>query len=328
MCRRPFRKLEERGNSAMRPAIAFVLVALVFPLSISGCGAIFGALSGLAFTSGYCDSPDACGASGRLVRSYRGNVGEFVTPSREESFIPFVEGGRASGLAFVRHPGGPDLYVRTELGLARYDGKTSSKLLDEIAIPSCGPRGDAISVDDGDLLMSCMASGQIIKIDPQTGESRPEFLCCGEMDGPRDPFALALSPQNLVLAGTSRIYALDPTSGAVVDVVVEAAIEGATSYEDYLFGPDGHLYVSANPGVGVLKFDGSSFELIGLLVAPNDDGIANPGALAFNDAGELYVGGRSGVLLRVFDSQTGRLLREPVQQLDIGDTIDFMIFRP
>lgn len=302
---------------------AAVIALLLSLLILPGCGFLLGVASSL----GYCDLPGACGASGRLMRSSQTGVSEFVEPSRAEPFLFRIDGG-ASGITFVENPPDLDLYVRTEFGLARFDGRVPDILIDEFEISDCGRRGDVVLMDDGDLLVSCTDAGRIVRLDPGTGQERATFSCCEEGNGPPDPFALALSPGGVVLAGTSTIYALSSATGDALEVAVKPGVEGATSYNDFLFGPDGNLYVSANPDVGVLKFDGSSFELVGVLITPDRDGVLQPGALAFNENGELYVGRQVGPSLRVFDAQDGELLREPIEPIEFGHSFEFLVFRP
>ncbi len=285
------------------------------------------ALLGVLFMTDFCDRPGACGASGQLLRSFPFGISEIVPQFGEGGYINHITVG-AEGVAFADTSEGLRLYVAAGDGLRIYDGRTHQTLLDTIVVRECTPMGDVVVLEDGTLIVNCITTGRLVKIDPGRSEVVESYSCCTNQDEPFDPLSLALAPDGTVLAGTREINVFDEATGGFLGVAVEPGVEGATSYNDFTFGPNGNLFVSANPDVGVLQFDGESFEFLGVFVPGGDEGVPMPGALAFATDGNLFAGSTQGTLLLEFDGQTGEQIREVVDEGHPADVISHMAFRP
>ena len=236
-------------------------------------------------------SEEECGESGNLLWSniVTTPIVEVISGLSNNFTNPFSV--QANGFAFDETDQGLRLYIAAEDGLWIYDGVLPNKLYNTIEVADCGALGDAVVLDDGRVVVSCMDTRRLVKIDPRSLSIVEEFSCCEDAEEPFDPVSLALSPDgSTVLAGVEQIEMFDVESGEFLGVAVKAGILAATSYDDFLFGPAGNLYVSANPNVGVLRFDADPFEFLHVFVPA---GVGHTGAsvfgLEFDKNGDLFL---------------------------------------
>ncbi|MEZ6134980.1 MAG: PKD domain-containing protein [Pirellulaceae bacterium] len=96
-----------------------------------------------------------------------------------------------------------------------------------------------------------------------------------------------------------RIARFDATTGAYI----EDMVDGGTSLGAFAIGPDSNLYVINESTPSILRYNGTTGELMGEFVSPGN-GLANPQTLAFGPGGSLYVGSGTNEVLR-YDGATG-----------------------
>lgn len=283
-------------------------------------------------------SEEECGESGNLLWSsiVTPPIVEVVSGPSNNFTDPFSV--RANGFAFAETDQGLRLYIAAEDGLWIYDGVLPNKLYDTIEVTDCGPLGDAVVLDDGRVVVSCLDTRRLAQIDPESLSIVGDFSCCEDAEGPFDPVALALSPDgSIVLAGVEQIEMFDVESGEFLGVAVEAGVLEATSYDDFLFGPDGNLYVSANPNVGVLRFNAETFVFLDVFVPA---GVGHGGTsvfgLAFNKNGDLFLSTCCSDVASLpedvasilkLDGETGALI-EVVERSSFVVPPHFLNFRP
>jgi N-acetylneuraminic acid mutarotase/sugar lactone lactonase YvrE len=89
---------------------------------------------------------------------------------------------------------------------------------------------------------------------------------------------------------------------------VSAGSGGLSSPKDLTLGPDGNLYVATGNN-SVMRYDGSTGQLIGTFVAAGSGGLSGPYGLAFGPDGNLYVSNRgtNNSILR-FNGTTGAFI--------------------
>ncbi len=81
---------------------------------------------------------------------------------------------------------------------------------------------------------------------------------------------------------------------------------GLASPRAMVIGPDSNIYVTSSAAPGVLRFNGTTGELIDQFIG-SGGGLTNPQAMAFGPGGALYVASDSNEVLR-YDAATGVLL--------------------
>ncbi|MFO0842678.1 MAG: NHL repeat-containing protein [Gemmataceae bacterium] len=102
-------------------------------------------------------------------------------------------------------------------------------------------------------------------------------------------------------------------AGAALDEIgspsafVAAGSGGLTSPKDLTLGPDGNLYVTSNSN-SILRYSGTTGQLIGTFVAANSGGLNAPFGLAFGPDGNLYVGSEGTNAIYRYSGTTGAFL--------------------
>jgi hypothetical protein len=94
--------------------------------------------------------------------------------------------------------------------------------------------------------------------------------------------------------------------GALVD---QSANGGLNRSSGMVWGPDGNLYVGSLNGDAVLRFDGTTGQLLGTFIGP-ESGLDSPAGdgLRFHTDGKLYVLSRDQAEVRRYDAVTGTFL--------------------
>jgi streptogramin lyase len=93
----------------------------------------------------------------------------------------------------------------------------------------------------------------------------------------------------LVSTTGNGISRFDGTTGASLGYFVSPGAGGLSGPGNFIFGPDGNLYVSSNGTASVKRYDGVTGAYINDFVAPGSGSLADPGGLAFGPDGNLYV---------------------------------------
>ena len=178
------------------------------------------------------------------------------------------------------------------------------------AIPCCFTFGP-----DDHLYAASPLFDAVLRFNGATGEFIDEFV-----SAPEGGITRILIPQfgpdgNLYVgefgAGFTApsIRRYDGRTGAFIDVFVEPNGGGMVATPDpqqFTWGPDGHLYVSAPLAGKVLRFDGATGEFLDAFIT-NGDGRPPVGAgLVFGTDGLLYVGS-PGAVAR-YDARTGEFV--------------------
>jgi DNA-binding beta-propeller fold protein YncE len=95
--------------------------------------------------------------------------------------------------------------------------------------------------------------------------------------------------------GLSWSIDFDPniTEIGAASTLVAPASGGLNNPKDLVVGPDGNIYVASAGTNSVIRYNGSTGQLIGTFVASGSGGLGQPFGLAFGPDGNLYVGSRS-----------------------------------
>lgn len=299
---------------------AIVFVALAASVIACGCDAL------LITLRSPCQIPGVCGRRGAILFS-SGAIGLLeLDTEREHSLLFTPETPIPNGFVFKRTGLALRLYVATDSGLYEHDGLTAGLPLKSIELPDCTRMGDLTLVNDGSFVVTCPVEARLKRLDARSLLADENFACCVDVDEAFEPFAITVRGDGVVLTGRKRIYAFDGINGEPRGLAVDAGVAGAETYDDLIIGPDGDLYVSANPDIGVLHFDGQTYEFIRVLVAGGSEGVPNPAALAFDEDGRLFVGSKTEGTVRAFNLATGEPVGEPIESSFYP--IVFMAFRP
>ena len=159
---------------------------------------------------------------------------------------------------------------------------------------------------DGDAYVCAEEMDQVLRFDGVTGAPKGVFVGddpatpVDESGGLDAPTAAVFGPDgNLYVASFSgdNVLRFDGQTGAFLDEFV--GDDPATPINEtgglngpdagMVFGPDGHLYVPSFWSDRVLRYDGSTGELIDLFITFGSGGISRPRMLRFHSDGRLYV---------------------------------------
>ena len=180
----------------------------------------------------------------------------------------------------------------------------------------------------GLLLITDFDEHTVLVYDRDTGGFVGEFVPRKE-GGLNYPTGILFGPhdQNLYVSSGSfggmgeltAICRYDGTTGPFVDVFAEDAL---VSPRGIIFGPDGHLYVADRPTIGegrILRYHGTTGELLDEFVPTSSDGLSNPVGLVFGPSGsnpnrlDLYVTSTLANSIARYDGETGAYLGDFVK---------------
>ncbi|MDC0936099.1 hypothetical protein OAS39_07415 [Pirellulales bacterium] len=93
------------------------------------------------------------------------------------------------------------------------------------------------------------------------------------------------------------------------------------------FGPDGMLYVANNRGDSVIRYDGSTGELVDEFVSPGSGGLDSPFGMVFGPDGNLYVASLQNDQVLRYDGLNGEFI-DVFAEGGTLNTPTFLIFNP
>ena len=296
-------------------------IITLFLLMSTGCG-------GLAIILPF--ALDTRGTSGYLLASLGSCIQEY--PPDDE----FVNGcwfdvEQVRGIAFDQIDDVNKLYVGTLGYLSIYNNVPKPESIIAQIPSTCGQLGDVLVLETGDVIASCPDEGKIVKFNAIELTIDETFNCCDANESDFELSALAIAPDGTVLAGTNGIRRFDPNTGEDLGIIVELS-DGATSYDDFEYGPDGNLYVVANPGIGVVEFDGDTLNQIKAVIRSDDHQLDYVTAITFSPEGDIVIADKENFKYRIlkFDSQTSNLIEtidDTPEQID-DDGVFFLAYRP
>ena len=209
-------------------------------------------------------------------------------------FANYLQSGTI-GMYQVDQPKSPETFIDLRQWMTSYGDRT--------------PRANGMRVDgQGRLVVAEVGTGKVIRISP--GAEKLEVLA-DSFDG----FSLG-SVCDVVLGSDGDIYASSPSSGAVFVIRPEDGFVGVLNQElvrvrGLAMSPDGRRLVAAEPDSGrVLVFDLRNDDMpaeMWTLVDFASSG-EEPAGLAFDEAGNLFVGLGDARKIQVFDLVKGTLL--------------------
>jgi len=193
-----------------------------------------------------------------------------------------------------------------------YDGATGAFVRTLVSAANGLSRPSGLAFDpDGNLYVSSVLTGSVLRYEWATGAVKT-FVSAGS-GGLDYPGALTFGPDGgLYVAGQvgGLIFRYDGITG-----IGRQFADAPNRVADLKFSPDGALYVSTSPEPGsgqpdnrVLRYSGTTGQLLGEFVPEASGGLAAPGALAFGPDGDLYVVSRDNDRVLRYDGQTGSFL--------------------
>jgi streptogramin lyase len=144
---------------------------------------------------------------------------------------------------------------------------------------------EAIVGPDGNVYVSGLSSGNVLRYNPTTGAFLDQFAAGGTAAS-----GMAFGPDGHLYVGDATLRTVrryHGTTGAFIDDFVTVGLGGIIEPEGLTFGPDGHLYVGDYTNDAVYKYNGSNGAFIGIFTtgtAPRD-----PEDFVFGPDGNLYV---------------------------------------
>jgi len=322
---------------AIIATVTFFSCGAAFLYIAAGCG-----MDGYFFTLGPCWLPGSCGNSGSFLVSQYFYVTEVSEAGRKAAYIPDL-GGAVGGMAFERTADGVKFYVAvTPFGIYIQDAYEANPRsgIDYSLVPVSGCTMAGITLIAPQLLAAaCVEEKKIVLIDLRT--RAVEQLCAldASSNGADEflPFAIAFDGVSTIVTGYTQVHAFDIQSGEPPGAVIPSGSYGATEFTDLTYGPDGHLYVSANPNIGVLVLDRVDYSLMRILVPGGIEGMPLLGPVTFSEDGRLFIlSGETnddGYILVEVDPTGGNVLRtilRPQESCCIGSKsrTNFLVRRP
>ncbi len=247
----------------------------------------------------------------------------------------YVNGDEAFDYVFVPQDGnieqprqvifGPDghLYVSNlvvvgpgdfEGQVLKYDGVTGDFIM-EIGGPSGStsiafPRGIDFG-PDGNLYVASQNSGEVLRLDPNTGGLIDIFVPAGT-GGLGQPTGIVFGPDgHLYVADrtSASVRKFDGNTGASQGEFVTGGSGGLAFPIGITFGPDGNFYSTSLASNSINRYDGGSGAFIDEFVPSGSQGLDLPEDLEFGPDGNLYVSSFNGLVSK-YDGQSGAFLED------------------
>jgi DNA-binding beta-propeller fold protein YncE len=108
----------------------------------------------------------------------------------------------------------------------------------------------------------------------------------------RQRLCLEALEDRVVLSPTITIGNATMNEIGAASTLVTSGSGGLSSPKDLVVGPNGNIYVASAGTNSVIRYDGSTGQLIGTFVASGSGGLGDPFGLTFGPDGNLYVGSR------------------------------------
>jgi glucose/arabinose dehydrogenase len=256
--------------------------------------------------------PSPCSASELFVGNFFGTDSNVLrydgdTGAFKDTFVPFNSGGLTFPLGGA-FGADKNFYVSNSNNdtVLRYNGATGA-FINIFASNVEDAAGLAFGPDQNLYVANAADPGSVTKLNGMTGVAISELTG----GGLSDPEGVVFGPDgNLYVAnvGGDDIVRFNGTTGAFIDVFVQAGSGGLQSPRDLAFGPDGNIYVtsSGNTG-GVLRYSAATGNFLNAFVGPGSD-LFLPRGLVFGPDGNLYVGNfGAGDILR-YNGTTGAFI--------------------
>ncbi len=163
------------------------------------------------------------------------------------------------------------------------------------------PSGIAVG-EDGIIYVGDEVSNQVIRFDPNTGESLGVFASHSAIRLPRD---LHFGPDGdlYVLGAHSRtIHRFDGQTGAFKSRF-SVRPSGLGNY--MTFGPDGLIYVTGVAENRVRRYEPSTGQLVDTFIPAGYGGLDSPVDLEFGSDGNLYIANSASNQVFIYDGTTG-----------------------
>jgi WD40 repeat protein len=238
--------------------------------------------------------PETCSASDLFVGNffgedsdvlrYNGNTGAF-----ESTFVPNNSGTLTFPLGGAFGPDG-NFYVSNSDNdrVLRYNGVTGA-FIDTFASSVEDAAGMVFGPGNSLYVVNSTDPGSVTRLNATTGALVSE-LTGGDLS---DPEGIVLGPDgNLYVANNdgNDIVRFNGTTGAFIDIFVNAGSGGLSGPRDLAFGPDGNIYVTSTGSTGgVLRYSGATGAFMNAFVGPGSD-LVLPRELVFGPDRNLYVG--------------------------------------
>lgn len=149
-----------------------------------------------------------------------------------------------------------------------------------------------------------------------------------QLSGATQAYAQLLYVSNRDNDDFGEILRYNANSGRFIDVFVELGSGGLANPQDFVFGPDGNLYVVDQATDQVFRYDGVTGEFIDIFVTAVGGGLNNPNVLRFGPDGNLYVGSQLPGQVRRYDGATGAFIDVFASGSGLGGFPSGLIFGP
>lgn len=177
--------------------------------------------------------------------------------------------------------------------------------------PGAGGLGRPHSITlhtNGDLLVTSIATNNVLRFDRTTGAFEGVFISGG---GLLNPTKVAYGPDGNIYVssfGNNTVRVFDP-DGAFVGTRVQPGEGGLSGAESITFGPDDHMYISSRFTNSIKKYHWETGEYLGDFVQPGDGGLDEPFHACFSaDGTMLYVSSAESDAVVLYDGATGDLI--------------------
>jgi sugar lactone lactonase YvrE len=244
------------------------------------------------------------------------------------AFVSAGSGGLSAPKDVVQGPDGNIYVVNGDASILRYNASTGALIGTFVSAGSGGlnsPYGLAFGPEGNLYVSNGGTNNSVLRYNGTSGAFIDTFVASAS-GGLSTPQGLTFGADGnlyVVSLGTSSVMRYQgpsgvspgsplPATGQSGATFVSTGSGGLDSPTDLVFGPDGNLYVSSRiTAPAVLKFDGTTGNLLSTYVVPGSGGLAQPRGLAFDQDGRLYVADILTHTVHRYDT-SGQYLDDPV----------------
>ncbi|MBE9034174.1 substrate-binding domain-containing protein [aff. Roholtiella sp. LEGE 12411] len=166
------------------------------------------------------------------------------------------------------------------------------------------------SVVLGDVLVSSLATNEVLRFDETTGQFIGAFATKGS-GGLNSPFGSRYGPDgNFYVSSfnTGQVLRYNGITGQFIDAFVPARSGGLTNPRAVTFGPDGNGYVGDAATNSILRYNGKTGEFIDTFIAPGSGGLSDPFIINFGPDGNIYVASSGTNSVLRYNRKTGKFI--------------------